>query len=349
MDKFQIVEVTEQLNHAGSKATADIAVIAEKMGFCRVNIRMDTTEKSSIGKAKRQIGYFRDWAKAERSIKSGSVLLLQHPFHHKQLTREKALHKIKNKGVKIISLVHDVEELRGFRYSSYYEHEFSTMLELADLIIVHNDAMKNWFVQHGVDESKLVSLGIFDYLRANDINKNIEFEKSITVAGNLDTTKCEYIQQLGQLKDVKVHLYGPNFNEDLQAMKNIEYHGSFPADEIPLKLDRGFGLVWDGNSIENCKGKSGQYLRYNNPHKLSLYLSCGIPVIIWKDAAEADFVIQNGVGIVVDSLLVLSERLSNFNANDYLKMLDNTKKIKTKLLNGEFTEKALNACLKRIS
>ncbi|NRO11242.1 Beta-1,6-galactofuranosyltransferase WbbI [Lactobacillus helveticus] len=47
---------------------------------------------------------------------------------------------------------------------------------------------------------------------------------------------------------------------------------------------------------------TGNYLRYNDPHKLSLYLASGIPVIIWKKAAEAKFVEENKVGITVDSL-----------------------------------------------
>ena len=89
MNKFQIVEVTSQLNHAGTKATADIAAIADELGFKRVNIKMNTTVRTIIGKARRQIGYYRDWKNAEQVIEEGSILLLQHPFHYQQLTREK--------------------------------------------------------------------------------------------------------------------------------------------------------------------------------------------------------------------------------------------------------------------
>ena len=88
MKKFQIVEVTKQLNHAGTKATADIASIAEELGFERVNIKMATDVDSTIGKIKRQVGYFWDWNSAEKTIEANSILLLQHPFHYKQLTRE---------------------------------------------------------------------------------------------------------------------------------------------------------------------------------------------------------------------------------------------------------------------
>lgn len=348
MNKFQIVEVTEQLNHAGTKATADVAVVAEKLGFKRVNIKMDTNVKSTIGKVRRQIGYFRDWTNAEKEIVGGSVLLLQHPFHYPQLTREKTLRRLKNRNVKFISVIHDVEELRAFRFNDYYKHEFEVMLELADIIIVHNYKMREWFIERGVAEHRVISLDIFDYLQNIDEGKRAQFEKSITIAGNLDTTKCGYIGKLGELKDIKIHLYGPGFNEVLLNSDNIEYHGSFPADKIPQKLDRGFGLVWDGESIDGCKGQSGQYLRYNNPHKLSLYLSSGLPVVIWKEAAEAKFVEDNGVGITVNSVRTLNKVLDDMDNEKYTKIIDNLKGIQKELCNGSFTTKAIGKALKII-
>lgn len=342
MERFQIVEVTEELNHAGTKATADIAEVADSLGFQRINVKMNTTVESVTGKIKRQIGYYHDWRKAEKNIAEGSMLLLQHPFHHKQLTRDNTLLKIKEKNVRIISVVHDVEKLRAFRYSDYYAHEFQIMLELADVIIVHNDVMRDWFIKTGVDERKLIPLGIFDYLQRESKEKEAELEKSITIAGNLDTTKCGYIGQLGKLKGLKVHLYGPNFDQKLKDSANIEYHGSFPVNEIPKHLNKGFGLVWDGESINGCIGQSGQYLRYNNPHKLSLYLSSGLPVIIWKEAAEASFVETNGVGLLIDSLDELSARLDTINIRDWKEMVEKTVLIADKLKKGFYAWNAIN-------
>lgn len=60
--------------------------------------------------------------------------------------------------------------------------------------------------------------------------------------------------------------------------------------------------MWDGDGINGCSGNTGEYLRYNNPHKLSLYMVSGLPVVIWSKAAEAEFVINNNVGVVVDDI-----------------------------------------------
>ena len=163
MRRYQIVEVTESLNHAGSKATADFAKIADQCGYERVNIKMNTTAESKLAKLQRQIGYYFDWNKCYDAIENESVVLLQHPFHHKQLTREKILSKLKcEKRVKFISVVHDVEELRQFMNNQeYYQHEFEFMLEIADVIVVHNSKMLNFFVEKGVHKSPL-SRRIFD-------------------------------------------------------------------------------------------------------------------------------------------------------------------------------------------
>lgn len=61
------------------------------------------------------------------------------------------------------------------------------------------------------------------------------------------------------------------------------WHGSFKPEESPEHLQG----VWDGDSVDTCAGNTGAYLRYNNPHKTSLYLACGMPVIVWKEAAIA--------------------------------------------------------------
>lgn len=222
------------------------------------------------------------------------------------------------------------------------------MIELADVIIVHNEVMKKWFIEQGVPANKLISLEIFDYLQDGYAQKKVIFEKSITIAGNLDTTKCGYIGKLGNLDNVKVHLYGPNFDEELKKSENIEYHGSFPVDEIPSVLDRGFGLVWDGESIEGCRGQSGQYLRYNNPHKLSLYISSGIPVVIWREAAEAKFVEEKKVGFLIDNLNDLGLNMSNLKETEYFDFLNNVNVVRRELVEGKYAYNAISSAIEII-
>lgn len=346
MDRFQIVETSGDLQHAGTKATADIACIAAELGFNRLCVRMNTTRDGVAAKFQRQWGYLKDWNGCYGQISDGAVVLLQHPFHYPQLTRERILRKLKyKKHVRFICLVHDVEKLRAFRYNSYYRHEADVMLELADTLIVHNQVMLDYFKMLGVSEERLVSLEIFDYLRDEAGAVAPGFAREINVAGNLDAGKCGYLAKLGSLDGVIVNLFGPDFDMRMSRSKNIIYHGSFPPSEIPDRLTAGFGLVWDGDSVDGCKGAAGQYLCYNNPHKLSLYLASGIPVIIWAGAAEASFVTEHKVGICVNSLCELTDILGRMTKEQYGEYAEAVRAVRGRLTEGYYTRRAIGRAL----
>lgn len=340
MDKFQIAEIAGKQAHAGTKATEDVITIASTMDFEPLYIHMNDLKLGMLHKLNRQIRFFYDWKIAYRQIKEGSIVLLQHPFHYPQVTRENVLLKLKReKKVRFISIVHDVEELRTLGKEKYHKHEFEFMMQIADILIVHNNVMRDFFIERGFAKDRIVVLEIFDYL-GSDWNRELpRYEKSITIAGNLDIKKSGYLANLPEI-DCNFYLYGPNYS--LGLADNITYGGVLPADQVPKVLTRGFGLIWDGDSVETCKGGFGEYLRYNNPHKLSLYLSSGLPVIIWKEAAEAVFVEKNKVGYAIESLKDIHELLQEISKDEYIKIAENVRKLSQKLANGNYMRLALN-------
>ena len=346
MNTFQIAEISCKKAHAVTKATEDVITIADKIGFKRLYVQMNDSKSGIFHKINRQIRFFIDWQKAYRAVTEDSIVLLQHPFHYPQLTRESILLKMKReKKVQFISIVHDVEELRTLGKEEYHKHEFEFMMQIADILIVHNNAMRDFFIKKGFAQKKIVVLEIFDYLRSESNSELPLYEKSIIIAGNLDVKKSGYIAGLPDI-ECKFHLYGPNYS--LAKADNITYGGVLPPDQVPKVLTKGFGLIWDGDSIETCKGGFGDYLRYNNPHKLSLYLSSGLPVIIWKDAAEAKFVEANGVGYTIRSLYEIPVLMDKISENEYKKMTENVRKVSKKLIEGDYMQLALNSALKVI-
>lgn len=350
MIKYQITELIEDDNTAGSKAVDDIYNIALHEGFNSVKITKKYQGNTFSQKLKRhslgKIDYKLQWNDACKIIQENSVVLLQNPFYTKECGREKALSYLKKiKNVKFISLIHDLNIIRytNDKNYNYIEHEFWFMIRNSDVLIVHNDAMKNLLVdKYGVSQKKIIVLGIFDYLINNNKFKKSDFEQSVNIAGNLDVNKAGYIADLNKVK-CKFKLYGPNFT--LNDYKNVYYGGVFPASKIPDVLTSGFGLVWDGNRIDTCDGNMGQYLRYNNPHKLSLYLLSGMPVIIWSKAAEARFVRENNVGYTVDSLTDIPDVLNKVDKDTYESLTDNAIKISQKLQQGWYTKNALKKAM----
>lgn len=351
MRKYQIKEVKEIYNHAGSKAVEDVCRFAGELSYEPVYIRQRTKDTGIFTLIRNQAGFFWDWLSGLCKMEKNSILLLQNPIKRKQLGMFFLLRLFKKiKKLRVISVIHDVEELRLSLYRSYSAKEFNFMLHNSDCFIVHNKVMQEYFTKRGVVRDNIISLGIFDYALEKNKVENHETagtRADVVIAGNMDSHKCPYVYRLFDLKNkFSVNLYGPDYKSD-RASDYISYCGSFPAEEVPFVLNGSYGLVWDGDSLFECTGATGNYLRYNNPHKTSLYLVSHIPVIIWEKAALADFIRENGLGITVGSLEEIKEKIDLITPEEYNNMVSNVIRMSEKLKTGYHIKEALKRCEER--
>ena len=174
-----------------------------------------------------------------------------------------------------------------------------------------------------------------DYLLDDRLCVNDNYDQNtIFFAGNL--TKSKFLGNLHEVKNVKFNLYGPCHGdlEKIKQQENVSYKGSFSPNELISSIEGGWGLVWDGDTIETCSGVVGEYLKFNNPHKVSMCIVSERPIIIWKESAMADYIKSNGLGVTIDSLLDIPDVLSGISEADYNKMLENVRKEKTLLSKG---------------
>ena len=340
MKKYLLTEIPHNTLNAGYKAKNDIRTVLKNEGFSAVDIA-ETFKFDKIPE------YFK-LIKNLLSLEKGSELVIQWPiysfFNSKFMPL--FLSVLESKEFKIILVIHDLESVR-FASDEKSKALEKRILDLSQKIIVHNDFMKSFLCENlGLGAKKPVSLGIFDYL-CDKVSKERSLEGGVCLAGNLDPNKSGYIYKLGSLDAVELNVYGGNFDEKL-ASKSINYKGSFQPHELPQNLEGAFGLVWDGNSIDTCEGITGQYLKINNPHKTSLYLASGLPVIIWSEAALSPFIEKNNLGFSVSSLDEISTKLNGMTSDDYELMLSNVKKIGAHLRRGAFIKGAIKKCEEEI-
>ena len=345
---YQIMDTLPGDKNAGSKAKDDIANIANDLQFKRLNlIRLRNGHENILDKIIRQIFYLIQWSILYLKVKNNATILIQTPFLYKEVSRKQILNKLKkNKKIKVICLIHDVEELRQIYFDDFHKEQFEMILKISDQIIFHNDIMKNFFIKKGYPRDQIINLEIFDYLISDFHYHKPHFEKSVFIAGNLDPYNAGYLKYLDKINSNFI-LYGSGYH--LKKNQNIDYRGAVSPDKLPVLLDKGFGLVWDGNSIKTCDGPFGNYLRYNDPHKLSLYLASGIPVFIWSKAAEASFVKKYKVGYTIDSLNDISTILDNIDSIEYDELSQNVKKVSSLLTHGYFFDKSLKLALKKVN
>ena len=224
-------------------------------------------------------------------------------------------------------MIHDLHSLR--RGDETACREEICIINKADTVIVHNRFMKEKMLSSGLTVPNIYCLEVFDYL--TDIPPVKESSSAVTFAGNLNKSGFLY-QMFEANSDTEFNVYG-NPDDRLMLYKHVHYLGSYPPDELPAVLNGRFGLVWDGDAIDGCHGTLGEYTRINNPHKLSLYIASGIPVIVWKEAAIADFVVKNGIGITTDSISDLNTLLQ-INETDYEQMKNNVLKLRNDVISG---------------
>ena len=346
INRFQLWNFGREAWNAGSKAPADVLSIAFSLDYKIIDIHPWFGEKQEEVSAYSVRRNEADWFSCFNTVSRNSCLFIQYPFGQLHQKEKHILRKLKKeKMVKIISLIHDVPGFHGEDGTNEMYAELDFILEIADVIIVHNDFMKDFFIQKGVSSYRIVVLKIFDYL-TDSVQKDRKFEKTAIIAGNLSPIKSRYIIHLDEINGVNFHLFGGGYPLEIQH-ENVVYHGEFQGDEILAQLCDGFGLVWDGDDLDSCTGSYGNYLRYNSPHKLSLYLAAGLPVIIWEDAAEAEFVENNKVGFTIASLRELPQLLNSITEDEFHELKINVMSVAEALRSGRYTTKALEEAEQR--
>ncbi|MGL5616058.1 MAG: hypothetical protein ACRDD2_07520 [Sarcina sp.] len=334
MEIYYLTETKGTKRDAGSKARNDVDDILKSEKYQAI-IMLNKDENGKVG----FLPLVKSFFKQKRTIAENSIIISQYPIYDQSVFMRFYLRWMKKyKNIKHIALIHDLNSLRAQNKEKMIEE--IKRLEVFDLCISHNEKMSKWLKENGL-KSKLVNLEIFDYLIDEEIKKEYKKEENYTVcfAGNLSADKSGFIYKLDER--VNLNLYGPYYSGNNEK----RYKGCLKPEELPKVLNEDFGLVWDGESLEGCVGEMGEYLKFNNPHKTSLYIASDLPIIIWKEAALADFILKNNIGIVIGSLNELYNKLNDISEDEYKEMKNNLTIIRNKVINGEFTKKAIKEAI----
>lgn len=281
----------------------------------------------------------RNLKKKLQLLKPDDYLYLQYPFYMGRYVNKVIINEVKKKSINTVLLIHDLNSLR-FGGEKEIQSEIN-YLNNFNVIVAHNESMVDWLKKNNCN-SEIINLEIFDYYTEGpDVIEDSQNDKvMVCFAGNL--IKSDFIYKLSP-QDYTLNLYGSGFKKEKLNTENVIYNGSYTPNDLVNEMKGKFGLVWDGTEVNNVSGIYGKYIQYNNPHKASLYLACGIPIIIWKNAALSKFVEESGVGISIESLDELDSILSTMTVNEYQKMKENSLIISKKLRNGYYTKKAFAA------
>lgn len=329
------------IHGAGDKAKTDIEVTLAQMGAVNIGLSHSTSRNKVVHFTRNLAGII----KAACSLRKGDVLVLQYPL---KKYYEWACNRAHGRGAKVITVIHDLGSFRRKKLSIQQEIE---RLSHSDIIIAHNEKMQAWLEENGM-QRPIVRLGIFDYLSPAPTHNDRPMPEagqsySVMFVGNMAATLNKFLYDLGtQSTHTDYYLYGGHFDASLDPKNGHLKPQGFAIDHQLMNSNLGdFGLSWYGESLEFGQGKIGEYMAYNNPHKVSLYLRCETPVILWKHAGLASFVQREQCGLIVDSLVDLQSQLDQVTPEQYATLRSNARRVAEKIASGQYIRQAIQQCL----
>lgn len=325
----------------GGIARTDIETVMERLGFENIGLRRTFSHNGIVHGVRNTIGVFR----AISRLRRGDVVVVQYQMKRYAWFCRMA----RRRGVKVICLIHDLD---SFREKKLRPEQEIPLLNMADVILTHNAAMRRWLTDHGCT-APMVDYTIMDYLRGDSAPAHpmpADGRFSLFFVGNLSTALNDFLYQLAEVMPGRdIYLYGSELNrEKAGALPNLHYMGEVADTEIIARHSGDFGLSWYGLSLDEGIGKVGEYMAYNNPHKVGLYLRCNAPVVVWKRAGRAEFIEREQIGIAVDSLRDLDKALDAVDSTRYAEMTANVARINARLKAGHYLETALSQALRLI-
>lgn len=344
MKKYHFnILINDFKTNAGSKAVSDCKKILMERSYVDIDVSfVKNPLLLGVNVFKLLYGLINRYFK----IEPGSLIIVQYPLKGINRPFKHFITLMKRKRCSFIAIVHDLDSLRYKKSTAAVRAEIDT-LNAYDVVISHNEKMTSWLHEKGL-KTQVQDLMIFDYLyEEGSSEKRSDLfaagSREVSFAGSLGRGRFIFgLWDLGQ--HLTFRLYGPNIgSEPIENSNRIFWEGSFSAEDLVCKLKGNFGLIWDGDSLESCGGAMGDYIAYNNPHKLSLYLAACLPVIVPKKAALADWLTLEGLGIAVDNLYELEEKLAEVSPEQYSRMLLNASAVSSKLKQGFYFNNALSA------
>ena len=326
----------QELNHGGI-GPADIETVLVRNGAIpiRFPFHFDFSLKAKVAR-------FYYLIKMLFRIRSNSVVVFQHPLYARINILLLKLLQLR-KSVTLVCLVADIDGLKdGNENLLQREKHFFKNYKY---FILHNPAMGDWFKTFH-PTAVCSFLTCFDFLTKETTQPRSKSNR-IVFAGNLQ--KSRFLNNLDtwleKNRSLQLNLYGPHISDEMLKDSRVEYKGLHQAYALPDLLEGSFGLIWDGEGIEQPDGSLGNYMRYISHHKLSLYIISHLPVILYEKAGSADMVKKFNIGLTVNSLFEIENKINELPEAEYNRMVRNTYDLAKEITSGNCFRKALESLL----
>jgi hypothetical protein len=276
-------------------------------------------------------------------IKKNSVVFFLYPVYARM--NMVLLKWLSKKNVRVVCYIADIDGIKdGDERLLKKEINFFKRFKY---FVVHNARMREWLYKNVSGDCNAAEIHFFDF-PAEPFRGQRRLSPDVIFAGNL--AKSLFLEKLHLLvkrePSLKFHLYGPGQTNNMLSQNNVICHGVDDPYSLPTKLNGSFGLIWEGESIEKPSGSLGHYIQYISHHKLSLYILAKLPIIVAASAATAPLIEELKIGLTIDNLYEIEEKIRAISERDYLEMQANMGPLARKISSGVFLNDAIDEVMK---
>lgn len=305
--------------HGGSKATLDSYEIAKRAGWTE----FDTTLNDRG--VRRLISFFAQLIRVFR-VQRDSVFLVQLPAYG---PANILLANIFVRFFQSKILLHDIDRLKrpkAFSTEELYKYAGE---------IIYTGKLIDYLNVLAVEGKAAIRLEMWDYL----VDPEFRFPKCspdglIIFAGNLAKDTVSWLYTPGISRPPLV-LYGNRCDVSELGHRGDVYGGPFASAHPNFQHSVGWGLIWTGAKTGR-EDSSFDYEMICQSHKFSLYMACGIPVIVWDRAYVADIVRHYECGILVSDLSEIESAVQKVTKGMHEKYRQSANMLGERVRRGEF-------------
>ncbi|GFH43006.1 beta-1,6-galactofuranosyltransferase [Lactococcus hodotermopsidis] len=301
------------------KAQEDFAHFAKAAKFRRLAIFRFNDAQESDEELQRRI-----WG-IIAGLKHGDLLIHQYPTWNSKRYEDMFQREASYKGVTMGAYIQQLPALSNERFEADFPLE---ILFRYDFLIAHTEKMREKLQELGYE--KLIFVSSFaDYVQDYPIRPK-KFLRQVVYFGDIGM-KPKF---LSWSNTTMLKVLGPNHSE-LSKSDSVKFGANPNLSVVSTYLEGGFGF------LERDSRKTDDYAAMSFHDKLSLFLSAGMPVIVYDDFAYAEFIVENKLGFAISQISEIDEKIAQIDEENYAEFLKNVSYFGELMRTGFFTGKLL--------
>ncbi|GFH40951.1 hypothetical protein [Pseudolactococcus insecticola] len=258
-------------------------------------------------------------------VKRGDLVLHQYPTWNSKRYEEMFFQETSFKGATMGAYIQQIPALANPATAENFPLE---LLFRYHFIVAHTEKMRKKLRELGYDKPIFVS-DFADYVHDFPVQDK-KFLRQVIYYGNIGK-KTKF---LNWSNTTTLKVLGPN-HSDVASSDSVKFTANPSLEVLPTYLNGGFGF------LERDSRKTDDYAVLSFHDKLSLFLSSGLPVVVYDDFAYADFIVAHKLGFAISNINEIDAKMSQIDETAYADYLKNTAYFGELMRSGYFTSRLL--------